>query len=207
MTPLQAATLALAAYTDPPTYGPASGSGRAVVYGSDVAFPGTDNVACWLADLDCLLVPTRGMGTVHAGFWGALQTLAPKLAGLRPVNLVGHSEGAALALLYGAALCLAGTPPACVFAFEPPRISVDGAIAALYAHYAVPMLLTQHGNDVVPLVPRLLHAWQHPAPLTRFALPSEPLPNVADHYMQRVLASIAAGGGVDLSPRAASHTP
>jgi len=84
---------------------------------------------------------------------------------------LGHSEGAALALLCAAQLCLAGRPPKAVWAFEPPRVSADGTLAALFAAHGVQLTLTQNGEDIVPMVPRLGEAWQHPAPLQRIGHP------------------------------------
>ena len=108
--------LAEKAYTDAPTYGASSSSGRAVVYyGEAVGFPGTDNIACWLADLDVATVLVPGLGLLHAGFWKAYSLLAPSLKARTDLTvMLGHSEGAALALLHAAVMCLAGRPPKAV---------------------------------------------------------------------------------------------
>ena len=112
MTPLQAALLAERAYTDKPTFGKAAGAGRAVVWGDAVGFPGTDNVACFLADLQALGEEIPGMGVLHLGFWDAWQEVSEDVLALDGVDvLLGHSEGAALALIAAAQLCLAGKPP------------------------------------------------------------------------------------------------
>jgi hypothetical protein len=105
---------------------------------------------------------------------------------------LGHSEGAALAVLFAAELCLAGRPPKAVYAFEPPRVTADGAMAALFARCGVDLVLTQNGNDVVPDVPRLMEPWQHPAALQRIGRAALPFPNVDDHLIAHVVVALAA---------------
>jgi hypothetical protein len=193
VTPADYARLAARAYTEPPTIGLASSASRAVVFSPGVVgFPGTDNLACWLADLDARAVDVPGMGRLHAGFWDAFQAISMPLLALSAVDVtLGHSEGAALALLFGAQLCLAGRPPKAVYAFEPPRVSADGTIAALFAAHGVTLTLTQNGNDLVPAVPRLTEKWQHAAPLQKIGRAALPFPNVQDHYIDRVIAALA----------------
>ena len=197
MTPVDYALLAARAYSEPPTFGLPSSAARAVVFGQGVVgFPGTNNMACWLADLDATTVDVLGMGRLHAGFWRAFQQIADPLMALTDVDVtLGHSEGAALAILYAAQLCIAGKPPKQVFAFEPPRVSADGTLAALFATYGVTLTLTQNGNDVVPDVPRLLEPWQHAAPLRRIGSAAFPFPNVDDHLIAHVVVALAAAQG------------
>ncbi|CAG9263948.1 conserved hypothetical protein [Burkholderia diffusa] len=191
MTPRDYALLAQRAYTTPPQIGVEAGAARAIVEGSAVAFTGTNNVACWLADLDVGTVAVDGLGTLHAGFWRAFCSIRSSLMALpAPAVTVGHSEGAALAILFAAASCQVGRPPKDVYAFEPPRVSADGVLGALLAAHGVRMHLYRNGADVVPLVPRLLHAWQHPAPLIGIGAPSLPVPNVEDHFIDRVIAAL-----------------
>jgi hypothetical protein len=194
MDALPYAQLAKAAYSDIPTIGAEDSAARAVVTtmpdGTAVAFPGTNNIACWLADLDAEVTDIVGLGGVHAGFWRAFQSISPALMQRAPQTTVGHSEGAALAIIYAAALCLAGKPPMAVYGFEPPRVSVDGTIGALLAEHGVKVYLYRNGEDLVPLVPRLLHVWQHPAELIAIGTPSEPLPNVTDHMIDNVIAAL-----------------
>lgn len=194
MTPADYATLAARAYTERPTLGLESSAARAVVFEPGVVgFPGTNNVACWLADLDVATVPVPGLGRLHAGFWHAYCSIRDALMARTDVVVtLGHSEGAALALLYAADLCNAGKPPAAVFAFEPPRVSTDGTLAALFAVHGVALTLTQNGNDVVPEVPRLCEAWQHPGPLQHIGRARLPFPNVDDHMIDRVVAALTA---------------
>lgn len=194
ITAIQAGQLAQRTYTDRPTFGAEDSAGRAVVYGETVVgFPGSNNMACWLADLDAIAEHVPGMGMVHSGFWSAFLEIAKPLMALQAVDVVlGHSEGAALALIYAAQRCIIGKPPKAVFAFEPPRISADNIIGSVLKAHGVSVLLTQNGEDVVPMVPRLLEKWQHPAPLTKIGKASDPFPNVADHMMTSVIASLEA---------------
>jgi hypothetical protein len=192
MTPLEAARLANRAYFDPPTFGVSGGSGRAVVYDRAVAFPGTDNVATFLADLDATARRVRGLGAVHCGFMDAWEEVAPQVLALPTIDIViGHSLGAAMALLCAANLCLAGKPPKVVYAFEAPRVSQDDAIAKVLAANGVEVHIYRCGEDVIPMVPRLLGDWQHPAPLIPIGKAKHPFPNVDDHMMVNVIAALA----------------
>jgi len=191
VTPRDYALLAQRAYSTPPAIGQEDGAARAIIEGSAVAFPGTNNVACWLADLDAELEQIDGLGGLHAGFWRALCSIREALLALpTPAVTVGHSEGGALAILFAAALCLAGRPPREVYAFEPPRVSADSTLAALFEAHGVAVHIYRNGNDVVPLVPRVLHPWQHSATVYDIGAPSLPVPNVEDHFIERVIAAL-----------------
>lgn len=190
---LEAALLAEAAYTATPLIGRESGAARAIVSPdhATIGFPGTDNIATWLADLDVLTTYSNSLGELHAGFWRAYCAVRAPLLGMSPSVVYGHSEGAALALLYAADLCVHGRPPAQVFAFEPPRVSCDRAMERIFAsHPECRTALTQKGEDVVPMVPRLVRAWRHPAALMRFGAATWPWPNTDDHPMAGVIAAI-----------------
>ncbi|QMV32433.1 hypothetical protein 8G_00039 [Ralstonia phage Hyacinthe] len=192
MKPQDYARLAQRAYMVQPQIGAENSAARAIVEGDAVAFPGTNNVACWLANLDADVVQVDGMGGLHHGFWHALSSIRPQLLALpAPAVAVGHSEGAALAILFAAVLCLAGQPPRAVYGFEPPRVSVDGTLASLLIAHGVQVNLYRNGADVVPLVPSLLHAWQHPAQLIEIGKASLPIPNVRDHALERVIQALA----------------
>jgi pimeloyl-ACP methyl ester carboxylesterase len=189
MTPLEAALIAESVYSAPPVIGHPNAAARAVVFPGAIAFPGTDNIACWLADLDVVAVNVPGFGRLHAGFWQAWNEIRDQVLALDGIDVcIGHSEGAALALLCAAHLCLIGKAPSQVFAFEPPRISADGTLKAVLD--AVELNLYRNGNDVVPIVPRLLETWQHPSPLISIGVASAPFPNVEDHLIANVVASI-----------------
>ena len=193
MTPLEAGRLALRCYTDKPTFGKAVGSGRAVVYDRAVAFPGTDNVATFLADLDVKARRVQGLGLVHCGFMDSWEEVAPQVLALPAVDIViGHSLGAAMALLGAANLCLIGKPPKVVFAFEPPRISADDTIAKLFIAHGVELHLYRNGLDVVTEIPRLLEAWQQPGVLDGIGHPLRPFVNTEDHLMVNVLPNLPA---------------
>jgi hypothetical protein len=187
MTPQEAALLAQRAYTEH-TLGIADSASRALVVGDAVAFPGTDNPACWLADLDARVIAVPGMGYAHEGFWKAWQNLSDEILWLKPRILIGHSLGAAIAILAAGALCVAGTPPNAVYGFEPPRVSTDDTLGRLLARVSV--MLYRNGNDVVPMIPRIIHDWQHPVALTAIGTPILPVPNIEDHYMERILNAL-----------------
>jgi len=208
MKPLTYALLADAAYCVTPTFGAANSAARAVSTttedGLAIGFPGTNDLACWQANLDVRLVNTHQLGAVHHGFWDSVQSLWPMLSQKTPVVIYGHSEGAALALLYAALLCLAGKPPGAVFAFEPPKVSADSVLGTVLSNAGVALHLYRNGNDLVPLVPvgiRGIAEWQHPAPLIPIGKPLLPLPNVQDHLMGRVISGIKALVPVPVSIR------
>lgn len=202
-TVLDAAKIAQSVYSAPPVLGVENSAARAVTYGTNaeiIAFPGSNNIACWLADLDALVMAVPGFGRVHAGFWEAWLEVRAAVLGLPGIQVtIGHSEGGALALLAAANLCLIGRPPTDVYSFEPPRISTDDVLARIFADHKVNLHLYQNGSDVVPEVPRILQSWQHPAPLTRIGtrrfinIPFVGLKedfNVDDHQIANVVASV-----------------
>ena len=192
MTPLEAAKLAQSAYTDAPTIGKADSAARAVVYGSSLAFPGTDNAACFLSDIDAVADHVPSLGRLHTGFWNAFAEMAPEIIKLDGIErTVGHSLGAALAILCAAELCIAGKPPKEVWAFEPPRVSCDVTLATLLEDHGVKLNLYRNGLDVVTQVPRLLENWQHCAPLIPIGSATMPFDNIMDHQMARVIAALS----------------
>jgi len=145
-----------------------------------VAFPRTNNAACWVADLDALTVDVPGVGAVHRGFWGAWQAIAAPVtaAGAQPVTRVGHSLGAAIAILAAVSLTLTGLPPAAVYGFGPPRVSPDLGVRTLLAR--VPVHLYRNGLDVVTDLPP---DWHHAALLTHIGAPALPIVNIEDHQI------------------------
>lgn len=193
MTPRDFALLAAEAYTAPPDIGKADSASRAIVRHTDaglcVAFRGSDDIASWIADLDAIPVSVPGMGIVHQGFWQSWQAISGLVMaaiGDQPVTLTGHSLGGSISLLAAAALTLAGKPPITVYAFEPARVSFDLSIRNVLAK--VPLHLYKNGNDLVVDLPP---GGVHPALLTHIGTPLLPLPNVADHMMDRVLLALA----------------
>jgi hypothetical protein len=193
MTPRDYALLAQEAYSAKPDIGDENSASRAIVRqtaaGLVVAFPGTDNWDCWGADLDVEPVNVPGVGKIHGGFWKAWQTIeVAVLAAIdgKPVALVGHSLGAALAVCAAVSMTLSSNPPAAVYGFEPPRVSPNLGVRTLLAK--VPVHLYKNGNDIVPDIPL---GWHHAALLTHIGKPDLPLGNVRDHAIARVIESLA----------------
>lgn len=192
------AHLAEWAYSQPPDIGKESGSARAVVGNTDdglaIIFRGTDNLASILADIDAIPHPTASLGNVHKGFYEALlsveQELIRAIKGHAKIVLVGHSEGGALALLFGAWLCLHNTPPVAIYAFESPKISADCGIKQLFAQYKLVPKIYKNGSDPVPDVPSLMANWQHPANVIHIGQPAGLLPIIDDHRIANVIASL-----------------
>jgi hypothetical protein len=195
MTPYDFALLAQEAYTAKPDIGVDGSASQAIVRHTDVglcvAFTGTENLDGWLTDLDVTTVPVLRAGNVHRGFWLAWQAISGdvlKAIGDGPVTLVGHSLGAALAVMAAVTLTLAGKPPAAVYGFEPPRVSTDMSIRTLLSK--VPVHLYKNGNDIVPDVPP---GWNHAALLTHIGTALLLIPNVRDHSIDRVIRALSVG--------------
>ncbi|WP_321944633.1 alpha/beta fold hydrolase [Burkholderia cenocepacia] len=192
MTPRDYALLAQEAYSAKPDIGKADSASRAIVRqtaaGLVVAFPGTDNLDCIAADLDAHPIDVIGIGQVHHGFWKAWDAIAVDvLAAIdgRPVTLVGHSLGAAIAIMAAAAMVVGGNPPTAVYGFEPPRVSTNGSVAAMLAK--VPLNLYKNGNDIVPELPL---DWRHAGQIQHIGRPMFPFPNVTDHAIARVISAL-----------------
>jgi triacylglycerol lipase len=193
MTPRDYAILAQQAYSTAPDIGKADSASRAIVRTTAdrlcVAFPGSDDLDCWLADFDALTVSVPGAGDVHRGFWDAWQAIAPAVLatiGDQSVTLTGHSMGGALAIMAAITLTLAGKPPVAVHCFEPPRVSPGVEIATMLSH--VPMSLYKNGNDLVPDLPI---EWHHAASLIHIGKAALPFPNTEDHELARVIEALA----------------
>lgn len=192
MTPYDYALLAQEAYSAVPDIGKASSASRAIVRqtaaGLCVAFPGTDDLDCWLADLDAVSMPVPGMGRVHAGFYGAWMAIEPQVIaaiGDQTVTLIGHSLGGSISLIAAASLTLSGRPPVAVWAFEPARASFDLTLRVLLAK--VPLHLWKNGSDPVPNLP--LNG-MHPALLTHIGKPVSFLPRIDDHLLVNLIPNL-----------------
>jgi hypothetical protein len=193
MSPRDYALLAQEAYTATPDIGVDGSASQAIVRHTEaglcIAFTGTENLDGWGADFDVVPVSVLGAGDVHRGFLDAWRAISgPVLAAIsgQPVTLVGHSLGAAIAIMCAMDMTLAGSPPAAVFGFEPPRVSPDLTIRTLLAK--VPVHLYKNGLDIVPDVPP---GWNHAALLTHIGKPALPFPNVQDHAIARVIQALA----------------
>lgn len=193
MTPRDFALLAQEAYSAPPDIGQLDSASRAIVRqtpgGLVVAFRGSDNRACWEADFDAFPMDVDGIGKLHRGIWRAWEAISrPVLAAIdgKPVTLVGHSLGGALALMCAIEMTVSGNAPAAVWGFEPPRISPGPEFGAMLAH--VQITLYRNGNDIVPMVPP---DWFHPVALTPIGTPTMPFDNAFDHKMELVITALA----------------
>lgn len=193
MSPHDYALLAEEAYSAAPDIGKADSASRAIVRhtadGLVIAFPGSDNAACWLTDFDVRTVDVKGAGKIHAGFWSAWKAIsAPVLAAIngQPVTFVGHSLGGALSLCAAAETTLAGHPPLSAWGFEPPRISPDLGVRTLLAK--IPVHLFKFGSDPVPDVP---FGWHQAALLTHIGPPDTLMPRIEDHALSRIIAALA----------------
>ncbi|WP_434663405.1 lipase family protein [Paraburkholderia sp. A3BS-1L] len=186
------ALLAQEAYSAKPDIGAAGSASRAIVRqtaaGLVVAFPGTDNLPCVGADINIALMAVAGAGDVHRGFWDAWKAISAPVTsaiGGQPVTLVGHSLGAAIAIMAAVDMTLAGRAPSAVYGFEPPRVSPGIGVRTLLANVRVSLF--KNGGDLVPDLPL---GWSHAALLTHIGKPA--LPNVPDHLIARVIRSLSA---------------
>jgi hypothetical protein len=174
--------------------GDADSAARGIVQDSPVGpvlgIPGTNNIACWLADLDVNRVKSPSFGWVHEGFMNAAVSMFDEVHRIKPAIITGHSEGAALALILAGLLALADCPPVIVYAFEPPQITTEDTLRHLLRIHNIDARLYRHGEDIVPMVPRLLHDWRHPADLIEFGEPALPIWNVEDHDINTVRAAL-----------------
>jgi len=191
--PVDYAKLAERAYSDAPTIGNPSSASRMHVYqmvtatGTETVhvFRGTDDLRSLLADGDIIVRDVPGMGRVHAGFHWALSAILPACLALpRPDAIAGHSLGAAMAVLYAAALALLGDVVP-VYAFEPPRLCADTTLLELF--HGKPVYATRNGRDIVTQVPPQL---AHACPITPIGHAVLPFDNIQDHAIDRVIAAL-----------------
>ena len=200
---LKYALLAQRCYTEKPDVGVESSASRAVYFhdpvdGLIVGFPGTNNPECIVTDAEWLTTSTLSLGRVHAGFWEAYTAIAPYLCIERPQIVLGHSLGGVLALIYAGALCLLGKPPRGVYAFEPPRASIDSVLGDVLKAHGVQAVITHHGHDLIPCFAPPDGEWPQPAPVTELCKTDYPYPeiywdvieDIEDHLISNVIRSI-----------------
>lgn len=192
MSPYDYALLAQEAYSASPDIGAGTGPSCAIVRdvadGRVIAFPGTDSVADLLADFDVKPDPVPFLGHVHGGFWNAYQAIQQEvieaIAG-NSVIFVGHSLGAALAIVAAASFVANGNPVKAVWGFAPPRVSPDARISSVLA--GTHMNLYRNGNDAVPAVPPI---WPQSGSLIQIGKASLPFINLKDHSLSRYIAAL-----------------
>jgi pimeloyl-ACP methyl ester carboxylesterase len=195
VTPRDYALLAQEAYTAAPDIGKADSASRAIVRdtaaGLAVAFPGSDNLDCWLTDFDIKRLVVPGIGIVHQGFYQAWQAISVEvLAAIdgKPVTLVGHSLGAAISLMAAADMMQSGIRPAAVYGFEAPRVSPTSCVADILK--PVNPWLCRNGSDPVPDVPP---RWKPGGVVLQIGKRPGIIPDVRDHFLvDSVIPALAA---------------
>ena len=134
-----------------------------------IVFTGTDplRLANWITDFDARLSPAG----LHRGFEAAVDIVRPQLRGIlrrtgdSPLIFVGHSLGAALAVIAAERAAAEGQRARAIYAFGMPR--AGGAdFAARYPLGEVTYRLV-HGEDIVPSVPPSELGFRHVGCLLR----------------------------------------
>jgi triacylglycerol lipase len=136
-----------------------------------VGFSGTDPpvLANWITNFDAAMTP-HGRERIHAGFLRATLAVRPLLESAlrrlhtngRPLYVVGHSLGAALAVV--AARLIASEGPLSVsgvYAFGMPRTGDEAFSEACGALLGSRIYRLVHGDDIVPGVPFGLLGYCH----------------------------------------------
>ena len=155
-----------------------------------LVFPGTrpDHAHDDLADLNVGPLDIGGGYLTHAGFTYCAQLALPAAvrlhgAATNPIDLTGHTLGAAIADELATLLVLAGIYPRRVVGFGCPRTAIGTWQAKLLADAGVEVALYRHGADPVPHLPStLLGDWQWGGMLTQLGSDSI-IPSIADHDM------------------------
>jgi hypothetical protein len=125
-----------------------------------LVFPGTrpKRVRDDLADLDVGPLDIGNRQLLHAGFARCAQLALPTaariaLASGRPIDLTGHSLGAAIAIDLATLLVIAGIKVRRVVVFGCPHTALGSWQAELLATAGIEVALYRHGDDPVPMVP------------------------------------------------------
>lgn len=163
---LEAAELAAAAYASPATVAaddvhavltelePGLGGALAIAFRGTIGDPGT-----WLRDLEILPFYDHQLGSCHRGFLAGARAVLPALLECvpadRPVDFVGHSLGAAEAVLAAALFVVYGRPVAGVTLFGAPRVVLHPELGAAALLKPVDVVQYRNGNDPVTEIPPL----------------------------------------------------
>lgn len=194
-------TYASEAYSAPPDI--VAGDVQAILrdlgYAMVVGFKGTDpaNIRDWIRDLDALPIYHSQLGYCHRGFLtgaeAALPLLLAKLPKDKPVLLIGHSLGGALAIDTTALLVLAGITPLQCTTFGAPRTAIGAELGQVIAQ--VPGDRWDDGNDPVPGLPP---GFAHDRKLTQIG--TQMLDPIDAHMLDRYQKELVAYLGAQQNP-------
>jgi len=181
-----ASRLALAGYTDPPTwsFGPVCRVWVTALNGGlAVVMPGTrpDNPADDIADLTVGPLAIEPGKPAHEGFFRVGQMAFPHIARLAlqgPVDLIAHSLGAGAMGAIATMAVTAGIPIRSVWGFGTPRTAIGSWQRDLLFAAGIPVFLFRNGGDVVTRLPIHLASGGLPAPLRHLA--TSILPGIGD---------------------------
>lgn len=128
-----------------------------------IAFRGTETGPEWLDDFDGIAVPNEfGAGMVHQGFQDVYKSLRASLSPkTKPLVIVGHSLGAALATLCAGDFSRSGWVPL-VYTFAGPRVGFHN-FAEWIDNNTGPAFFYRIVNrwDIVPHLPSEFNLYEH----------------------------------------------
>ena len=132
--------------------------------GLSFVFRGTDSFSDWVTDFNFELIKTD-IGTVHKGFYEQLDRYFDDLCNMiddENTVIIGHSKGAAEAIIFSKMLKIRKDYDAEFFAFEPPRTS-DSHKFNTNGYYTI------NSADIVPRVPLRVMDYRHTGELIYFS--------------------------------------
>lgn len=160
---------------------------------------GTHNLTGWLLDFAALMAPApqrfdhKGLGPIHSGFYYAsLPALTEilKVALTEPVGMIGHSLGAAMAILLGCQLIDFGIKPVVIAGYAPPRVGTKHLVKIATS---VPHQYWRYGTDPVTQVPfRLRKEPFEQVPLTHIGPPAGPIWKPSNHHFPNYQSGVRA---------------